>query len=225
MDCLLPSSTQAISMDLSLKDTNFRNLNFPVNDFATTAVVQYLLASKWESPNVFRACLPVITQLNIPAWEFFLQNYHDAHVVEFLRFGWPVSYTSKIPPTSSSSNHPSAVAFSNDVEHYIHTELSYHAIAGPFSTNSLHQPLVCSPLQTVPIQHRIVMDLSFPHSIRLMAEFQPQVTSMSPTSLDSQVLIVYVSLFFNMVKVAYSIKRIYDERTDKSLLVRLFVQQ
>ena len=108
----------------------------------------------------------MITQLNIPAWEFFLQNYHDGHVVEFLRFGWPVSYTSVILPMSSSSNHPSAVAFSDHVEHYIKTELSYHAIAGPFSTNPLHQPLVCSPLQTVPkrgsIQRRVVMDLSFP---------------------------------------------------------------
>ena len=73
------------------------------------------------SPNAFGALLPVITQLNIPAWEFFLQNYHDVHIVEFLRFGWPVSDTSEILPTSSSSNHPSAVAFSDHVEHYIQT--------------------------------------------------------------------------------------------------------
>ena len=104
--------------------------------------VQHLLASKWESPNAVGARLPVITQLNIPAWDFFLQQYYDAQVVEFLRFGWPVSCTSEILPTSSSSNHPSAVAFPNHVEHYIHTELSYHTIAGPFSTYPLHQPLV-----------------------------------------------------------------------------------
>lgn len=153
-------------MDLSLTDTNSTNLNFSVNDFATTAVVQHLLASKWESPNTVGARLPVIPQLNIPAWEFFLQQYHDAQVIEVLHFGWPVSYTSEILPTSSSSNHPSAVAFPDHVEHYIHTEFSCHAIAGPFSTNPLHQPLLCSPLQTVPkwgsSQHRIVMDLSFP---------------------------------------------------------------
>ena len=98
--------------------------------------------------------------------EFFLQNYHNVHVVEFLRFGWPVSYMSEILPTLSSLNHPSAVAFSDHVEHYFQTELSYHAIAGPFSTNPLHQPLVCLPLQTVlkwgSIQRRVVMGLSFP---------------------------------------------------------------
>lgn len=115
-------------------------------------MVQHLLASKSEYPNAFRARLPVITQLNISAWEFYLQSYHDAHIVDFLRFGWPVSYT--------------AVDFADHVEHYINTELGYHAIAGPFSTNPLYQPLVCSPLQTVPKwgsnQRRVVMDLSYP---------------------------------------------------------------
>ena len=141
-------------------------LNLSVDDFATTAVIQHLLVSKSEYPNAFGARLPVITQLNISAWEFYLQSYHDAHVVDFLRFGWPVSYTAENLPTSSSSNHPSAVDFADHVEHYINTELGYHAIAGPFSTNPLHQPLICSPLQTVlkrgSNQWRVVMDLSYP---------------------------------------------------------------
>ena len=55
----------------------------------------------------------VITQLNISVWEFYLQSYHDAHVVDFQHFGWPVSYTAENLPTSSSSNHPFAVDFAN----------------------------------------------------------------------------------------------------------------
>ena len=129
-------------------------------------MIQHLLVSKSEYPNAFGARLPVITQLNISVWEFYLQSYHDAHVVDFQRFGWPVSYTAENLPTSSSSNHPSAVDFADHVEHYINTELGYHAIAGPFSTNPLHQPLICSPLQTVrkrgSNQRRVVMDLSYP---------------------------------------------------------------
>lgn len=156
----------ALPTDLSLTDSHRTNLPLSVNDFATTAVVQHLLASKSEYPNAFGARLPVITQLNIPVWEFYLQSYHDAHIVDFLCFGWPVSYTAENLPTSSSSNHPSAVDFADHVEHYLNTELGYHAIAGPFSTNPLHQPLVCSPLQTVPkrgsTQRRVVMDLSYP---------------------------------------------------------------
>ena len=50
-------------------------------------------------------------------------------------------------------NHPSALAFPDHVRHYIQTELPFGAIAGPFSTNPLHKPLVCSPLQ---LWHSIV---------------------------------------------------------------------
>jgi len=50
------------------------------------------------------------------------------------------------------------------VQHYVNTELRYHAIAGPFRDNPLPQSLICCPLQTVPerVARRVVMDLSFP---------------------------------------------------------------
>ena len=52
------------------------------------------------------------------------------------------------------------------MQHYVNTELRYHAIAGPFRTNPFPQPLICCPLQTVPkrgaSKRRVVMDLSFP---------------------------------------------------------------
>jgi len=146
-----------------LKDIHNTKFNSSSDDFAATAVIQHILASKSEFPNAFGARLPVKSQLNIPTWAFYLWDYHDTHVVDFLRFGWPVSYSAQILP-SSSRNHPSAVEFADHVEHYIYTELGYHAIAGPFQTNPLHQALVCSPLQTVPKRGsnkwRVVMDLS-----------------------------------------------------------------
>ena len=64
-------------------------------------MVQHLLVSKSEYPNAFGARLLVITQLNISVWEFYLQSYQDAHVVDFVRFGWPMSYTAENLPTSS----------------------------------------------------------------------------------------------------------------------------
>ena len=52
------------------------------------------------------------------------------------------------------------------MQHYVNTELRYHAIAGPFCNNPFPPPLICSPLQTVPkhgsSKRRVVMDLSFP---------------------------------------------------------------
>ena len=61
------------------------------------------------------------------------------------------------------------MAFPDHVRHYIQTELSFGAIAGPFSTNPLRKPLVCSPLQTVPkrgsSKRQVVLDLSFPPTV------------------------------------------------------------
>ena len=66
---------------------------------------------------------------------------------------------------SDHENKTLAFAFPDHVRHYIQTELSFGAIAGPFSTNPLQKTLVCSPLQTVPkrgsSKRRVVLDLSF----------------------------------------------------------------
>ena len=68
-------------------------------------------------------------------------------------------------PTPTRKIHQSALAYPDHVEHFLHTELTFGAIAGPFSCNPLHQDLVTSPLQTVhkhgSTKRRVVMDLSF----------------------------------------------------------------
>ena len=75
------------------------------------------------------------------------------------------NYTADKFPDSSSSNHPSALSFSEHVDYYIANELELGAIAGPFIHNPLPRPLICSPLQTVPkrgsTKRRVVMDLIF----------------------------------------------------------------
>ncbi|KXJ26023.1 hypothetical protein AC249_AIPGENE6469 [Exaiptasia diaphana] len=93
------------------------------------------------------------------------------HRLKYLRFGWPISYTADHLPKSTFTNHPSAENYSEHVQHYIDTEKTHNAIAGPFVRNPLNRPLICSPLQTVPkrgsTKRRVVMDLSFPtdHSV------------------------------------------------------------
>lgn len=140
----------------------------PSDRFASVSpIIKHILASKHDLPNAFGAKVPVVTPLNITAWEFRLQDYHDSNVVPFLRYGWPINYTAdKLP--ASSSNHPSALSYSEHVDYYIATELELGAIAGPFIHNPLPRPLICSPLQTVPkrgsTKRRVVMDLSFPPS-------------------------------------------------------------
>lgn len=134
-----------------------------------TAIVNHLVTSQHPEPNAFGAQLPVVTCLNIRKWAMYLHNYHDKVVVDFLRYGWPINYCGATMPISTTVNHQSALRFTQHIQHFIDTELSYNSLAGPFNYNPLQQELICSPLQTVPkrgsTKRRVVMDLSFPHGV------------------------------------------------------------
>ena len=132
------------------------------------AVVAYILASKYPQPNAYGAKIPVSSQLNISVWRHYLTDYVDHVVVDFLQFGWPINYTSSVLPQRTHTNHQSALAYPEDVQHYLSTELGFGALAGPFKENPLPDDLIASPLQTVykrgSTKRRVVMDLSFPHA-------------------------------------------------------------
>ena len=142
------------------------SLNDNTQSSNDSAVIRHILASRSDSPNAFGAKIPVYTALKINRWEDLLLDYHDKIVVDVLKYCWPINYRASQSPHSTMCNHPSALAFPDHVRHYIQTELSFGAIAAPFSTNPLHNPSVCSPLQTVPkrgsSKRRVVLDLSFP---------------------------------------------------------------
>ena len=141
-------------------------LNANTQSFNIAAVICHILASWSDSPNAFGSKNPVHTALYINMWEDILLDYHDQMVVEFLKYGWQINYSASQSPHSTMCNHPSALAFPYCIRHYIETEFSFRAIAGPFSTNPLHKPLLCSPLQTVPKRGSskcpVVLDSSFP---------------------------------------------------------------
>ena len=160
-------------MDRDLQDTHSRTetsshcfvcSTAPSTD--TSAIIRHILASRSAQPNAFGAKIPVPTALKVHMWAHLLRHYDDKIVAEFLKYGWPINYSSHQSPLSTPHNHQSALAFADHVRHYIKTELSFGAITGPFSVNPLSKPLVCSPLQTVPkggsSTRRVVMDLSFP---------------------------------------------------------------
>ena len=144
-------------MDKDLQDTHSRTetsshcfvcSTAPSTD--TSAIIRHILASRSAQPNAFGAKIPVPTALKVHMWAHLLRHYDDKIVAEFLKYGWPINYSSHQSPLSTPHNHQSALAFADHVRHYIKTELSFGAIAGPFSVNPLSKPLVCSPLQTVP---------------------------------------------------------------------------
>ena len=87
---------------------------------SSRAVVADILASKCPQPNACGAKIPVSSQLNISVWRHYLTDYVDHVVVAFLQFGWPINYTSSVLPQPTHTNHQSALAYPEDVQHPQH---------------------------------------------------------------------------------------------------------
>lgn len=112
------------------------------------------------------AKIQVPSTMNIDMWDKCLYDYDDKIIVQFLKYGWPISYTKLELPQTVTQTHKSALFYYDHVDKYISTELSYDALVGPFDHNPFSIPLATSPLSSVPkkdsLERRTVMDLSFP---------------------------------------------------------------
>lgn len=117
-------------------------------------------------PNFLGAQITLESALNLNAWDQKLSEYHDKELCVFLRYGWPVGYNAKEPPTSVLSNHQSAKKNLPHVLKFIETELSHGALVGPFKNPPFAPWTRVSPLLTRPKKDsqnkRIIVDLSFP---------------------------------------------------------------
>ena len=126
----------------------------------------YTAVRKTCLPNYLSARIPIPSNINCDAWDHLLQGYHDAEIADFLRYGWPGGYTAPVPPSTSSTNHPSAVKFPDDVSRFLSKEVSLGAMLGPFPAPPFSSWSQVSPLMTVEKKdsaaRRVIIDLSFP---------------------------------------------------------------
>ena len=128
------------------------------------------MSGLWKGDTQMRggAKIPVKSQWNLELLESLLRGYSDKQVVDWLRYGWPVSRPPNWPdPIGTFANHGTAVNFPEDVEKYINKELDRGAISGPFDQIPFNTSRVgVSPLSTRPkkdsTERRILMDLSWP---------------------------------------------------------------
>ena len=99
-------------------------------------------------PNYMGVKREVPSSLLTDNWEKALVGYHDAEIVQYLRYGWPVSYTAPNIPKSGSVNHPSAIRHPEAVENFLRKELSKDAMLGPFEKSPFDEWCQTSPLMT-----------------------------------------------------------------------------
>ena len=126
----------------------------------------YVAARDTNLPNYLMARRQVPSALKCDTWDRLLLGYGDSEIVEYLRFGWPSSYTAPAPPEPTFTNHPSALAHADEVDRFINKELELGAMLGPFPDPPFKEWTQTSPLMTIPKKdshrRRVIIDLSFP---------------------------------------------------------------
>ena len=99
-------------------------------DKFTTQMDTYKKIKATGLPNYMKARIELTSALNYAKWDEALEDYEDKQICEFLRYGWPTSYTADTPPTSTMENHATANRFPTDVKRFIETELQHDNMLG-----------------------------------------------------------------------------------------------
>ena len=116
-------------------------------------------------PNYMTAKCPIPSDMIPDHWDQMLEGYYDREITQYIRYGWPASYTAPTPPTSTYSNHLSARQQPQAVSDFISKELQKSAILGPFDQNPFDSWTQVSPVMTRPKKDggtRVIIDLSHP---------------------------------------------------------------
>lgn len=118
----------------------------------------------------FQGCripVPESKKFNMRMWRERLKDYHDRIVCEFLEYGFPIDFdTRKKLSYDVKQNHKGAREFPEFIRNYLKRECDNSRIAGPFKVNPFPEPIVVSPLNSVPKsdgdERRVIVDLSWP---------------------------------------------------------------
>ena len=114
-------------------------------------------------PNYKAARIPLPSAFDCEYLEKQMVDYHDKVVLDYIKFGFPlgIKQWSQII-SNTSENHASAKAYPDEVSAFIHDELAFDALLGPFEQKP-HPLFTWSPLMTRPkgSGQRIILDLSY----------------------------------------------------------------
>ena len=117
-------------------------------------------------PNYRGVRIPIKLGLNIEAWEKLLKDYADKRVLQYIKFGFPLSLTNPHELNNIEvTNHFSACQYPSQVQEYIDKEIKLGALLGP-AKEIQHGQFHCFPLLTRPKdknKRRVILNLSYPY--------------------------------------------------------------
>ena len=144
-----------------------------------TFISKNILDSNWEAVllahqvissntnNRWGCRIPVASGWDLEKFDELLQYYHDRDLLEWLRYGFPVSWDdAREDPTPANINHMGATMFPQCIDEYFEKEVRLGATIGPFDIPPFIRRIGISPLSTRPKKdtgsRRIILDLSYP---------------------------------------------------------------
>ena len=117
-------------------------------------------------PNYKVARIPIESGLNVAAWEKYLENYSDKRIIQYIKFGFPLSLIDPHELNNTKvTNHFSACQYPQQVQEYIDKEIKLGALLGPVDS-IIDSHFHCSPLLTRPKdadKRRVILNLSHPY--------------------------------------------------------------
>ena len=101
-------------------------------------------------PNYRVARIPLVSDLVIKAWEYHLRDYPDKILINYLKFGFPLSINNHTKLANTNvSNHASAMHFPDAIAEYIAKEKDCGAMLGLVDNLNSHH-YHCFPILTWP---------------------------------------------------------------------------
>ena len=154
---------------LALEPTTFRFIGpdrSPVDIISIDKCLQVAnIILSTAKPNYQEARIPIVSGLNIKMWEKYLQDYPDDRLIQYIKFGFPLSIQDRSQLHNTNvCNHYSALQYPTDIQKYLHKEIELGAMLGPQDSVD-HPEYHCSPLMSRPKEgdnRRVILDLSYP---------------------------------------------------------------
>ena len=136
---------------------------------------------------------PIVTPLNVEAWEHCLGVHPDqdfaAYIIDGLRHGVRVGCDPESKLQPAKRNNPSADDHPEVVTAYIKKEVVAGRILGPFKPEDLEPPVQISRFGVIPKGHtpgksRLILDLSFPDGASVNNGIQPDHCSIKYLKIE-----------------------------------------
>ena len=147
---------------LAQEDAEFKSIG-PDRQPVVISSIEQLMAiadiiRNTQVPNYKAARIPIQSSLNVKAWEAHVQGYSDNQVLQYIKFGYPLSLkNAEQLCNKDTTTHYSACQYPSEVQKYIDKEKSFGALLGPVQC-VVHPHYHCSPLMT-PLKTMVVDEL------------------------------------------------------------------